>query len=176
MLTPQQHYPSRLLSDYVLQLLSPIEAQEVERHLVACEQCRAVVRQEREVAREVRGALLRATEPSPGRLRQLRPTPVPPQRKFLAAATLRPVAALAVLMLLFLGAMQINGPTENGALASPSQTSLAVTATMTPTATQAAQLQDREAATVAAEASMLRPLPAFASTPVAAAGVTRAGS
>ncbi|HSM56808.1 MAG TPA: zf-HC2 domain-containing protein [Candidatus Sulfomarinibacteraceae bacterium] len=175
MLTPQQH-PSRLLSDYVLQLLSPVEVQEVERHLAACDECRAVVRHERQVAREVRGALLRATQPAPGRLRQLRPTPRPPRRPFLSAATLRPVAALAVLMLLFLGALQLDGPSGNGALAHPSQTSLAVTATVTPTATQAAEWQNQEMATAAAGPSVLRRLPAPLSTPLAAASIERAGS
>lgn len=174
----RQEHPSQHLSDYVLELLPPGAEQAVEQHLASCEACRAIVQKEREMARDVRRTLVQATQPPPARLRQLRPVPPAPNRSSMPATILQPVAALALLLVLFLGAVQLNGPGGRGILAYPSATSLVATATHTPTATESARVPGEEATAAAVPLpaqAVEQPLPAPASTPLTAALVAQAG-
>lgn len=120
-----------LLSDFVLELLPVAEEGQVVAHLAICEECRATVQGEREVGQQVRQTIAAAPVPPPARLRALMPAwPRRPRRQ---ALLWRPAAALALLVFLFLGSLQMNP--AGGAYLRPtaSATVLAATATQVPT-------------------------------------------
>jgi anti-sigma factor RsiW len=120
------------LADYALGLLPASEAQRVEAHIAACAACRAAVLQERALAHEVRATVHAATRPSPERLRALMP-PVP-RRRTRQLWLWRPVAALALLAVLFLGSLQMSHSGSPYGLPTASTTALVATATRVPTA------------------------------------------
>jgi anti-sigma factor RsiW len=130
-----QQHPSSLLSDYVLDLLSLSERRKVEQHLAFCPRCRAAVQEERALVRDVRATLVNAADAAPTRLRQLMPEP--PQRRTVALEQLfwRPVAAMALVLVLFIGLTQWNQPGAGAPFVQPSATTMASTVTHTPTAT-----------------------------------------
>ncbi len=130
-----QEHPSKNLSDYVLDLLSPSERQRVERHLASCDRCRRALREERNLLRNVRQTLHLASSPSTTQLNQLMP-PVPEasrRRRF--GTVLRPALAASVVVALFVLSLQFYMPGTNGAVPAPTATHLAATATSTPTTT-----------------------------------------
>lgn len=136
---------SRLVPDYVLGLLPAETAEAVESHLTTCERCREAASRERLLLAEVRQTVTSATRPVPGRIRRLMPAP-PARHTFLPAlnsGAWQPLAALALLVVLFLGVVQrdlfLGQPASDSILSSPSATSLIATATPTPTATQATE-------------------------------------
>ena len=166
---------SRLVPDYVLGLLPAETAQAVESHLATCERCREAARRERLLLAEVRQTMTSATRPVPGRIRRLMPAPSA-RHTFLPAlnsGARRPVAALALLLVLFLGVVQsdlfLGQPASDSLLSSPSATILVATATTTPTATQAtepAQEQPHRARYPVLSNLVMSPAPA--GTPLAA--------
>lgn len=129
-----QQHPSSLLSDYVLDLLSLSERRQVEQHLAACPRCRAAVQEERALVHDVRATLLRAGDAAPARLRQLMPEP--PRRRTMALQYVfwRPIAAMALVLVLVVGLTQWNQPGAGAPFAQPSATTMAATMTHTPEA------------------------------------------
>lgn len=123
---------TELLADYALGLLSARQCERVEAHVAKCEPCRAALRQERALAHAVRTTVHTATRPAPERLRALLP-PLP-QRRTRQLLLWRPVAALALLAVLFLGSLQITQSGPAYALPTASTTSIVATATQIPTA------------------------------------------
>lgn len=119
------------LSDYALALLPAAEQQQVASHLVTCAACRDWVRDERTLAQHVRHTIAAAPLPPPARIQSLMPGP--PQRRVRAQIPLlRPVAALGVLVILFLGSLQLQLPAAGQSLPTASATTLSATATQVP--------------------------------------------
>ena len=127
------------LQNYVLDLLSPTERKAVEREAARDEAVRLALRREREVERLVRETLQQATTPTYGRIPQLMP-PIPRQRPYpwRVYTWQRSVAALALVLVLFLGAAGLY-QSRQAAVTHATPTLAAVTATLTqePTATLA---------------------------------------
>lgn len=147
MLTHQ--HASRLLSDYVLDLLPQEARQAVELHVAACPDCRVTVLRERQLGQLIRQTVAQATRPGPTQLQHLMP---PPPRttqplataiRWLRAPAGRVIfAALALMLLLTLGSyrhwpgsVQPAGWSQPAEWHSPSQTALAATTTRQPTMT-----------------------------------------
>lgn len=167
-----------LVSDYVLHLLSTTERERFEQHLAVCPHCHQAVLREQALVQAVRGTIAQAARPAPGRLARLMP-PVATRRSLVQRLVWQPVAALALLFILFLGGSQLNQARDNNALAHPSATFLAVTATRTPveTATETASPTSPPGAEVGEAETVDRPIllplraspdPVPAATPVAA--------
>lgn len=133
-----QQHARQLIPDYVLGLLSPDERRHVEQHARHCAMCRDAIRRERQVAALVREAVQRSAAPPANRLRQLRPSPPHPARRYVGALArqLAPVTAvLALLMTVLLTQANGLGPLRTAFVpTTPAPTAL-LTATHTPTAT-----------------------------------------
>jgi hypothetical protein len=121
------------LSDYVLALLPVGRQQEIATHLAICESCRDWVSTERAMARQIRDVIMATPIPSQRQMRALMPS-LPRPRLPVPFMFLRPVAALGVLLALFLGSLQLQqsaaGQSPHGEL----PTALAATATQLPEA------------------------------------------
>lgn len=171
------------ISDYVLGLLSPQEAQAVAQHLNGCETCRAQAAAEAQIGAQVRTVLQTAVPVNNRRLQQLMP-PVPTKRRVVwGAAWQRQLASVAMLLILLLGGMGLyQSNRQPGVGGAP--TMLAITATNTQSATATAQ-ETLPAATQTAQAhipveepaameaavytiSLSPPAPAPSATPIAA--------
>lgn len=124
-----------LITDYVLDLLSPPERQRVEGHLVTCVACREAVQAERQVGQLVRSSVAMATRPGSSHLARLMPAP-PTLRRFPAFAPVawRPLMAVCVLAILFLGGFNLFNGSGSSTWQEPA-TAMAVTATSYPTVT-----------------------------------------
>lgn len=158
---------SELIADYVLDLLSPVERQRVEGHLVGCADCREAVLAERQIGQFVRGTVAMATRPGSTNLTCLMPTP-PTTRRFPAFsfAQWRPVLAVCMLAVLFWGGLNMWSNTNPAGWQEPA-TAMAVTATQVPTMTATHTVEEEQEAepTISAD-GMLSPVPA--GTPIAA--------
>lgn len=154
-----QDHPRAQLSDYVLELLPTDERQRVDRHLQHCTACQKIVLEERALASEARKALLAVAQPSPLRLRQLAPQP-PSGRQRSLQTFLRPALAYSLVLLLFVAGLQL----YESSAAERTATSIAATATYTPTSTLAPAADD--APTVKQHEGVRSPLQP-AGTPVA---------
>ena len=125
---------SEILADYVLDLLPEAARAEVESHLAVCARCRETVTRERELVTEVRQTLVESGRTDAGHLKRLMP-PLPTVDR----AGWRPVVALLLLLVFFLGVVQSElplwEPDGQGTLSNPTTTALVATATTTPTAT-----------------------------------------
>jgi len=134
----QQHIQHKL-TDYALGLLSQNERQRIERHTLGCADCRQALRREVEVGQIMRDTLAVAVQP-PVNLRPFMPAIPQPgfwQRLRFALAWQRPLAPIALALLLVLGSFGLYLSDQRGAWLNPAPTFLAATATMTdePTAT-----------------------------------------
>jgi predicted anti-sigma-YlaC factor YlaD len=120
------------LSDYVLELLPAAQVQLVEAHLAECEHCWSIVRQDRELGRAVSVTVRAAAQPVLPRIPSLMPVPAP--RRSRQLYLWQPLAALALLAMLYLGSLQMIQP--RGPYAPPTlpTTTLVATATHMPTA------------------------------------------
>lgn len=121
-----------MLADYALGMLPVPQAERVAFHLATCESCRSAVLKERALAQEVRAAVHTLSQPAPARLRAL--MPAAPQRHTGQLLLWRPVAALALLAVLFLGSLQMNQSRAAYSLPTASTTRVVATATHVPTA------------------------------------------
>ncbi|HFE66698.1 MAG TPA: hypothetical protein ENJ93_05495 [Chloroflexi bacterium] len=134
------------LQDYVLDLLSPTEQAAVEQEAAQDKALRQALRQEREIGHLVRTTLQETTAPAYGRIPQLMPA-IPRQRPhpWRTLTWQRSVAALAMVLLLFLGSVGLY-QSRQAAITNATPTLMAATATLTqePTATLA-QLDSEEA-------------------------------
>jgi anti-sigma factor RsiW len=128
-------HPLNELSDYVLDLLAPEDRRRVASHVQRCEECREALRRERQLIHEVRDSLHVATRPAALRLGQLMPAPTAIGRRTRFEAMMRPALALSILLVLFLGSLQLYRPGSFGASTVATPTTLAATATVTPTGT-----------------------------------------
>lgn len=145
----EQIYTHPPLSDYVLGLLSVQEKQQVEQHIVQCDRCRVQLEQERKIGLAVRETVAAVAQPSALRLHQLMPSPparrprsfwwpaVNWQQFSAGVAVLKPVAALAVVMMLLFGSLSL-GTTPYTAVAA----TMTATSTTLPTATLAEPVVD----------------------------------
>lgn len=145
----EQIYTHPQLSNYVLGLLSVQERQQVEQHIAQCAHCRHALEQERMIGAAVRETVAAVAQPSALRLHQL--MPVPPARRprtawrpeinwqlFSAGLTvLKPVAALAVVMMLLFGSLSLDSAPYTAVAATTTATS-----TTAPTATLAQPVED----------------------------------
>ena len=145
------------LSDYALALLTAALQQEVAGHLATCNACCERVRAERALSRQVRDTVMALPLPPPARLQALMPNPPQPRLRS-RFAVLRPLAALGVLLILFLGSLQLQQPASGPSYPTASTTALAATATQVPEA--------ELTATAVQETSSLKLVP----VPVAAVG------
>lgn len=150
MLTHQ--HASRLLSDYVLDLLPQEARQAVELHVAACPDCRAALLRERQLGQLIRQTVAQATRPGPTQLHRLMPArprttqPLSTAIGWLRAPAGRVIfAALALMLLLTLGSYRHwPGPNQPAGWSqpvdwhNPSQTALAATTTRQPTITATA--------------------------------------
>ena len=118
-------YSERTLVAYVLGQLPAEQRQQLEHHLAICDNCRLAVSRERTLARAIRKTLSAATQPSPGRLAELRPALAPTARH---TRSMRPALALVLLVVLALGSLQL----QPGRAGSPPPTALSATATHVP--------------------------------------------
>lgn len=143
------------LSDYVLALLPVGRQQEIATHLAICDSCRDWVVTERALARQIRDVIMATPVPSRRQMRTLMPS-LPRPRLPAPFTFLRPVAALGVLLVLFLGSLQLHQSAAGKSLQGELPTALAATATQLPEAALTA--------TVVQETSSLR----LAPVPVAA--------
>ncbi len=128
----QQHIQHKT-ADYALGLLSPSERRRVERHTMACADCRQALRRETEIGQLVGDTLAIAAQP-PANLRQFMPTIPQPgfwQRFKFALVWQRPLAPVALVVLLVLGSFGLYSSEQRGPWLNPSPTFLAATATMT---------------------------------------------
>lgn len=129
-----------LTTDYVLGLLPPDERRRVESHARRCEECRLALQREQAIGVLVRGAVMEAARPAPGRLAAIRPplpapkSPPLPLYRRLAPVTL--MAAMLVMALLFGSGRLSFSPALYAASGTPTHTQTA-THTHTPTATLA---------------------------------------
>lgn len=127
-------HPTIEISDYILDLLSPVERERLERHFARCADCRLALSQERALIRDVRQTVLAASRPSPARLRQLMSPPPTEQRRKRFEVVLRPVLVFSILLVLFAASLHQYAPNVHGVVP-PTATTLAATATTTPTST-----------------------------------------
>jgi predicted anti-sigma-YlaC factor YlaD len=130
-MTCQNHEIKLMLSDYVLGIVSVSEKERVAKHLAGCDDCRAVVRNERALAQEVRQTMAALPMLPSARLRAL--MPAPPRRLSLQTALWRPAAVVALLAVLFLGSLLINQAGGAYSLPTAPATAVAATATQVPT-------------------------------------------
>lgn len=121
------------LSDYALGQLPAAQRQQVAAHLVACGACRGWVRDERTLTQRLHHTLAATPLPARARLQALMPAP-PRQRRPAPVVLLRPVAALGVLLILFVGSLQLQLPAAGQSPPTASATALAATATQIPDA------------------------------------------
>jgi len=131
-----EDHPLTKLTDYSLDLLQSDDRAAIARHLRHCPECRRIVQEDQALALDIRSTLLRKTQPSPTRLRQLAPPPPAMQRQRLAML-IRPIWAFTIVLLLFVVGLSVYGGAS--AIAPPyhTATTVAATATLTPTSTVA---------------------------------------
>lgn len=126
-----QHF-SNQISDYLLDLLPTAERQALEGHLAGCAHCRQAVLTQQQLVQTIRGTLVVATRPGPGRIAQLMPHP-PIHRRPSLKLMRRPLAAMVLLVVL--GLAGLNWQMGYNQWRNPAVTVLAVTATHQPTST-----------------------------------------
>lgn len=129
-----------LMTDYVLGLLPPDERRRVESHARRCNDCRLALQREQAIGPLLRGAVMEAARPAPGRLAAIRPPlPAPRSRPMPLYRRLAPVslmAAMLVMALLFGSGRLAFSPALYAVPDTPTHTQTA-TYTHTPTATLA---------------------------------------
>jgi anti-sigma factor RsiW len=127
---------SEQLSDYVLGLLTPGQADEMAQHLAGCATCRQRVYGEREVGLIVRETLHAATRPDSAQLHQLMP-PIPQKKRpgeISANWTVRLAPAL-VLLVIIVGGLILTAPESKRSMSIFFAATATATSTNTPTAT-----------------------------------------
>lgn len=138
-----------LLSDYALGVLPADKRQRVATHVMMCSACRGWVEDERALAQRVRHTLAAVPLPPRARLQALMPDP-PRYHRSVPFILLRPVAALGVLLILFVGSLQLQLPATGQSLPTASATAMAATATKIPdTALTVTAVQETSALTLA---------------------------
>ena len=176
----QQHVHQQI-PDYVLGLLPQNEQQQVDRHTLACPDCRVALRQERELTQLVRTTLTAAQPPT--NLRQFMP-PVPPKSRriglfYFSLNWPQQLAPLTLVLFLLLGSAGIYLSEQRGLWQNPTPTAITATLTDSPTATinetrseQALNLRTTAVPTTANQPNITA-TPAPNPTPIAALNVKR---
>lgn len=147
--TIMTHYEiHQQLTNYVLGLLKPGQADEVAKHLAVCADCRRSVHGEREIGKLVRETLSITTRSDPARLRRLMP-PVPQQSRQgkIAATWSGRLAPALVLLLVIMGGLLLNAPDSERPLSFFTAATATATSTNTPTATIAQETSNMDAHT-----------------------------
>lgn len=168
---------SQQISDYVLDLLPPLERKQVEENAAKNKAYQNMLQQERQIGQMVRSTLQQTTIAENGRLRELMPA-IPKKKTsnfFFGSTWQKQLVAIAVLAVFFLGSFSIyqsqQTPIYNGL---PTLTAATATFTNEPTVTVAKV--ENEAATSTAVASKPEAAssvtPAPIATPIAALPLT----
>ena len=130
---------TKLIPDYVLELLSTGDKERVTDHISACKECKAMLQQERQIAQLVHSTLFTATHPDGRRLRQLRPDIPRSGVSFYGSLTWQKSFAVALLLLLVIAGTFALGRDVRPSIwpnaSSATYTSVAATDTATITAT-----------------------------------------
>lgn len=132
------HHFNEQVGDYVLGLLSPEDRLALETHAAVCADCRAALRDERQMTGMLRDTFGAIAQPSAQRLARMMPAYPVARRTYPVYATWqRAFAIVAVLLFLFVANMGYQQLNHSITVASPQPTTLALTATATigPTAT-----------------------------------------
>jgi hypothetical protein len=124
------------IPDYVLDLLTPVQADEVAQHLAGCTACRRTVKNEREIGALVRTTLRATTHPDEARLRQLMPAIPQKSRQGRTATnwTTRLAPAL-VLLIVIVGSLLMTAPDSKRSMSIFFPATVTAPSTNTPTAT-----------------------------------------
>lgn len=131
-----EDHPLTKLTDYSLDLLQSDDRKAIARHLQQCPECRRIAQADQALALDIRSTLIGATRPSPTRLRQLAPSSHAVRRQGLATLR-RPALAFTIVLLLFVVGLNVYGGTSAIVPPHHTATSVAATATLTPTSTVA---------------------------------------
>jgi anti-sigma factor RsiW len=126
------------LPDYVLGVLTPLQATEVTQHLAGCARCRQTVHGQRAIGALVRESINSATRPDPAQLRQLMP-PIPQKisRNGIAANWTTRLAPALLLLLVIVGSLLMTAPESKRPMSIFFAATATATSTNTPTATVA---------------------------------------
>lgn len=107
--------PTDQLTDYVLELLTPTEREQVQKAVQNDDQLQAELAQEAAIGQAVRQTLTQITQPSPIRLKQLRP-PIPQKRRWFMWGQMQwatAVAVTSIALFLFVWLPQPNTPNNS---------------------------------------------------------------
>lgn len=128
--------PTKLLQEYVLDLLPPAEKQQMAQEIGADPALLAQVQQERQVGQLVRQTIQANTAVENGRLARLMPAIPRQKRPFWHSFAPRQLAMAAMMFILLLGGWQWFSNDQAGIWSSPTVVAVTATMTHTPTATQ----------------------------------------
>ncbi len=164
---------SSQISDYILDLLSPVERKRVEEDAAKSTAYQTKLQQEREIEQLIRATLQQTPMPDRARLQQLMP-PIPQQKRpfpFFHNRWQKQLLAVAVLAIFFIGSFSLYQSQQNP-IYNSSPTLTAATATFTNEPTVTVAQTDTKTATSTAVASQPKiesnPTPATIATPIAA--------
>lgn len=164
---------SQQITDYVLDLLPPVERKQVEENAAQNKAYQKMLHREREVGQLVRNSLQQTTMPDTARLRKLMPA-IPKKKRpfhFFNSTWQRQLVAMAVFVFFFLGSFSIYQSQQNP-IYNSSPTLTAATATFTNEPTATTMQEEEQMATSTAVANQAEPVkietPKPIGTPIAA--------